>query len=140
MDRLTGAVLKRVQTQLSEVLESAVIVGVPLSDRKPVLAIYGYADDLLKLSKAVYAKMEASYEGPAFGPASDTCAFEVISRAHAQLLEVLESAVIMGVPLADNTPVLTFYGKAEDLRLMTRELTKRLETADGNTNFSTSSR
>ena len=98
MDSVTNAVMKRVQTQLSEVLESAVILGVPMVDHRPMLAIYGYTDDLKGLSKMIHAKMEGTYAGPEFGPLPGTCTAEVLSRAHAQLMEVLETAVVAAGP------------------------------------------
>ena len=127
MDPVTDTVMKRVQTQLSEVLESAVILGVPMVDRRPMLAIYGYTDDLKVLAKAIHAKMEGIYDGPAFGPLPGTCTAEVMSRAYSQLMEVLDTAVVAGVPIADNQPVLVSYGDPEEMKSMTKELEDRME-------------
>jgi len=135
MDPVTSSVLKCCQLQLKEVLDSAVIVGVPKSDGIPVIAIYGYADDLQTLSKAVRAKMEGVYRGPEFDPLLASCMADIVSRVQTQLMTVMSTGVLTGVPLEGNLPVLVSFGDAEALKVITRVLEIRMETSDEHSSF-----
>jgi len=136
MDPVTSSVLKSCQMQLKEVLDSAIIVGVPKADHIPVVAIYGYSDDLQTLSKAVRAKIEGVYQGPRFDPLLGTCTADIVGRVQTQLKTVLDTGVVTGVPLEGDLPVLISFGSDKDLRIMTQVLEKRMEITDEHSGFS----